>query len=308
MKKLLSALILVATGAALAQPAVSDAPLVNSGSVVITSRDFEAQMLRIPESARAETRASLERVAQMTDSLFVNRALAQEAKKAGVLEDSLVTLRGQQVLEAYQARVYLDHLERAQKFPNLEARARELYLTDRAKYVLPETFEVEHILVNLWGRTREMAIARIEEARAKIAGGADFLAVAKEYSTDPGLRQNGGKLGTIPAKELDAAIGTVLPTLKIGEVSKPIESRAGFHVVRVMSRNPGRQLAFDEVKEAIIEDERGKATKRMTDDKLQSYRADSKTRIDTEAMKRLVQDIPRDEIQRLQRAAQPPKK
>ncbi len=266
-------------------------------------------MLRIPESARAETRASLERVAQMTDSLFVNRALAQEAGKAGVLQDPLVTLRGQQVLEAYQARVYLDHLERAQKFPNLEARARELYLADRAKYVLPETFEVEHILVGLWGRTREMAIARVEEARSKVAGGAEFLAVAKEYTTDPGFRQNGGKLGTVPAKELDAAIGQVLPTLRIGEVSKPIESRSGFHIVRVMSKNPGRQLSFDEVKEAIIEDERGKATKRMTEEKLQSYRADAKTRIDTDAMKRLVQDIPREEIQRLQQrpAAEPRK-
>ncbi len=308
MKKLIPSLFLVAASSAFAQQAASDAPLVSSGSVVITSRDFEAQMLRIPESARAETRASLERVAQMTDSLFVNRALAQDAKRAGVLDDPLVTLRGQQVLEAYQARVYLDHLERAQKFPNLEARARELYLTDRAKYVLPDTFEVEHILVGLWGRTKEMAIERINEARAKIAGGADFLAVAKEYSTDPGLRQNGGKLGIVPAKELDAAIGVVLPTLKIGEVSKPIESRAGFHVVRVMSRNPGRQLAFEEVKEAIIEDERSKATKRMTEEKLQSYRADSKTRVDTDAMKRLVQEIPREEIERLQRAAQPAKK
>ena len=159
--------------------------------------------------------------------------------------------------------------------------------------------------MGLWGRTREMAIERINEARAKIAGGAEFLAIAKEYSTDPGFRQNGGKLGTVPAKDLDAAIGTVLPTLKIGEVSKPIESRSGFHIVRVISRNPGRQLSFDEVKEAIIEDERGKATKRMTEEKLQSYRGDAKTRIDTDAMKRLVQDIPREEIQRLQQRPAP---
>lgn len=294
--RFLLAAALAATVAA-AQQVPPDKPLVSRGSVVVTAQDFEAQMQRIPEAMRLESRATLDRVATMTDTLFVNRALAAEAKAAGFLDDPLVVLRGQQVLEAYQARAWLDNFERTYKFPNLEGRAREIYLSDRAKYTLPETFAVDHILVNRLDRTPEMGRARINEARAKILGGADFYAVAKEYTNDPGFKQNGGKLGVMPASELDAEIGQVLPRLKIGEVSEPILTRSGFHLVRVTARNPGRQLPFEDVKESIIEDERGKIIKRVAEEKIQALRREP-TRVDTEALKALVRDVPRDQIRK----------
>lgn len=305
MKKLLASLVSSLSVAAFAQAIAPDTPLVRSGDVVVTAQDFEAQMLRIPEALRNESRASLDRVASMTDALFVNRVLAEEARKAGFLDDPLVQLRGRQVLEGYQARAWLDELERTHKFPNLEARAREIYLSDRSKYVQPETFEVEHILVSLWGRTQEMALERINEARAKAASGTDFLALAKEYSNDPRVRQNNGKLGNIPASVLDAEIGQVLPQLKVGEVSRPILTRAGYHLVRVTARTPGRQLPFEEVKATIIEDERGKILKRSAEDRLQAIRNRPDTKIDAEALRKLVVEMPRADLERVH---QDPKK
>jgi hypothetical protein len=300
MRKLAFAFAMLA-GNALAQPLPPDTPLVKSGPVTVTAQDFEAQMLRIPESMRGEARASLDRVASMTDTLFVNRMLAAEAAKAGFLDDPLVRLRGQQVLEAYQARAWLDHLEKDYKHPKLEARAREIYLSDRAKYQVAETYAVEHILIGLWGRTKEMALERINEARAKIAAGADFNAVALEYSTDPKVKQNGGKLGTSSAKELDSEIAQLLPKLKVGEVSAPVFTRAGYHLVRITARNPGRAYTFEEVKETIMEDERGRVLKRSADDRLQALRNKPETRIDVEAMKKLVVEVPREEIERVHR-------
>jgi peptidyl-prolyl cis-trans isomerase C len=294
--RFLLAAALAATAAA-AQPLPPDKPLVSRGDTVVTAQDFEAQMLRIPEAMRLESRSTLDRVATMTDTLFVNRALADEAKAAGFLDDPLVKLRGQQVLEAYQARAWLDNIERTYKFPNLEAKAREIYLSERARYTVPETFAVDHILVNLWGRTREMGLARINEARAKIQGGADFYAVAKEYTDDSGFKQNGGKLGVMAAADLDAAIGQVVARLKIGEVSEPILTRSGYHIVRVTARTPGRVLPFEDVKESIIEEERGRIVKRVADEKIQALRREP-TRIDAEALKALVREVPRDQIQK----------
>ena len=301
MKTILFIASSLVSTALFAQALPEKTPLVTSGTVVVTAQDFEAQMLRIPESLRGETRASLDRVAAMTDSLFVNRMLAAEAAKAGFLDDPLVKLRGQQVLEAYQARAWLDQVEKTYKHPNLEARAREIYLADRSKYTVPETYAVEHILIGLWGRTKEMALQSITEARNKIAAGADFLAVAKEYTTDPSFRQNGGKLGTVQAKDLDIEIGQLLPKLKNGEVSQPIFTKAGYHLVRVTGRNPGRAYTFDEVKEAIMEDERGRVLKRAADDRLREIRNRPDTRIDAEALKKLVVELPREEIDRVHR-------
>lgn len=297
MRGTLFSLLLAVTVAADGAAPNPDTPLVTRGDVVVTAKDFEAQMLRIPEPMRVEARATLERVASMTDTLMVNRALAAEAKAAGFLSDPLVALRGQQVLEAYQARAWLDNMERTYKFPNLEARAREIYLSERSKYAVPETYAVEHILVGLWGRTEEMGLARINEARAKVLAGADFYAVAKEYTTDPSFKQNGGKLGVMPASELASEIGQVLPKLKIGEVSQPILTRSGYHIVRVTARNPGRQLSFEDVKESILEQERSRIITRVAEEKIQALRQPP-TRIDPEALKALVSELPRDHIQK----------
>ena len=305
MKKSLVLFFSVAVASAFAAPLPPQTPLIKRGALVVTAQDFEAQMLRIPESMRGETRGSLDRVATMTDSLFVNRALAAEARDKGFLSDPLVELRGKQVLEAYQARAYLDHIEKTYPYPDFSQRAREIYLADRTKYQVPPTFNVEHILVNLWGRTREMALERIREVEAKVAGGADFLAMAREYSNDPGVKQNHGRLGTVSPADIDSEIAQVLPTLKDGEVSKPILTRSGYHLVRVSARTPGRQRPFEEVREAIIDEEKAKVLKRVTEERLRTCRNDPETRIDTEALKQLVHEIPRGEIKDVHRGSEP---
>lgn len=294
--------------ASLPAPAVEPStPLISAGPVVVTARDFEAQMLRIPPDLWRESRATLDRVAQMTDTLFVNRVLALEAKKAGLLDDPLVVARTQQVVEAYQARLVLENMEKNLGATILEARAREIYLSDRAKYKVPERFEVEHLLVNLWGRTKEMALAQIKEARGKLASGANLAAIVKEYGSDisnPRQPLPTGKLGVVAASSLDAAIGTRLPGLKVGEWSEPIETRAGWHIVRVVAKIPGADIPFEQVKDAIIEEERAKAVKKATEEKLQAIRNQPGTKVDTAALESLVMPVSKEEIEALHRKKQ----
>jgi parvulin-like peptidyl-prolyl isomerase len=298
----LLALALALSGAARA--ADPDKVLITSPEATVTARDFEAQMLRIPDNLRQEARASLDRVATMSDTLFVNRVLAGEARKKGLLDDPLVATRTRQIVEAYEARVYLDDFEKNMPLQNIEARARELYLADRAKYRVAEQFALDHVLVNLWGRTQEMALARAKEARGKLVAGGVLEEVAKEYGTDPNQRtQPTGKLGIVPASQLDAAIGSVLPKLKVGEWSEPILTRAGYHLVRITAKTPARELSFDEVKKGLIEEERARFAKKLTDEKLQAIRNAPGARIDTEALKELVKPLPIEELNRIHREA-----
>ena len=284
------------TASALAQTAPSAASaLIANGPYVVTLQDFEAQMLRIPEHMRAEARGNMERVASMTDTLFVNRALAGEAKRVGAMEDPLVRLREEQVVEGFRARAYLDHVMRTAKLPGLEARARELYQAERDKYKIPDRYEVEHILVNLWARTPEMARERAREARAKVQAGAQFLDVAKDYSDDPTFKRNGGKLGLVSAGQFESELSKAIPGLKIGEVSEPIGSRSGFHLFRVVSKVPGRALSYDEVKDEIIQNERTKLLKKLEEDTIEQWRKHPDTKVNVEALKSLVVELARPE-------------
>ena len=291
--------------AAAAQAADPAKPLITGPEATVTVRDFEAQMLRIPEELRRETRATLERVATMTDTIFVNRVLAQEARKKGLLDDPLVEARAKQLVEAYETRIYLDDFEKNLPMnASLEARARESYLADRAKYRIPDQYAVDHILVNLWGRTKEMALEGAKAARAKLVAGTPLEEVAREYGGDPNARtQPTGKLGIVTAAQLDVAIGEQLPKLKIGEWSEPIQTRSGWHVVRVTDKKPGRELSFDEVKRPLVEEERVKFTKKLTDEKMQAIRNAPGVKVDTEALQALVEPISKEEIDRLHREA-----
>jgi parvulin-like peptidyl-prolyl isomerase len=91
-----------------------------------------------------------------------------------------------------------------------------------------------HILVT----TQQAA----DEARARIEAGEDFGAVARELSTDPGTAPNGGDLGWFTREEMVPAFADAAFSLPAGEVSQPVASEFGWHVITVMEIDPDHPL------------------------------------------------------------------
>ena len=81
-------------------------------------------------------------------------------------------------------------------------------------------------------RTKEEALALVQEIARKLeAEGADFAALAKEYSDCPSGRE-GGDLGVFPPGDMVAPFSEATMKLTIGEVSDPVETRFGYHIIR----------------------------------------------------------------------------
>ena len=80
-------------------------------------------------------------------------------------------------------------------------------------------------------RSREAALERAREARGKIADGADFAEVASEYSDCPS-RANGGDLGIFAAVSMTPAFSEATAALSFGEVSAPVETEFGYHIIK----------------------------------------------------------------------------
>lgn len=110
---------------------------------------------------------------------------------------------------------------------------------------VPEQVRASHILVN----DSETA----EEIMDLLKGGADFAELAKNYSIDTASATYGGELGyfgkgtMIPEFE-DAAFG-----LEIGEVSEPIKSKFGYHIIKLTDKKPAEEAKLDEKTRALIE-------------------------------------------------------
>lgn len=91
-----------------------------------------------------------------------------------------------------------------------------------------------HILVT----TQQAA----DDARARIEAGEDFGDVARELSTDPGTAPNGGDLGWFTREEMVPAFADAAFSLPVGEVSQPVASEFGWHLIRVIESDPDHPL------------------------------------------------------------------
>ncbi|WP_224245849.1 peptidylprolyl isomerase [Hyalangium gracile] len=122
-----------------------------------------------------------------------------------------------------------------------KAHAKEIsdyYETNRFMYQQPERVRARQILVTLpadaTAAQKEEAKKRASAIRDEVTSGAkDFAAVAREKSEDPGTKAAGGDLGLVERGSLDPALADAMFALSPNSVSEPIETKLGYHVVKV---------------------------------------------------------------------------
>jgi peptidyl-prolyl cis-trans isomerase D len=126
------------------------------------------------------------------------------------------------------------------------------YDAHKAEFTQEEQVKARHILVMVNDKRDDaQAQARIAEAKKKLEGGADFAAVAREYSDDTASKEQGGDLGWFGRNKMvkefeDAAFGA-----QPGKLVGPVKSSFGYHLIEVTDKRPAGQQPFDAVKEQI---------------------------------------------------------
>lgn len=93
---------------------------------------------------------------------------------------------------------------------------------------------VAQIQISTAGRDQQQAMARADEALAKLAAGEAFAAVAAAYSDDAGSRDSAGDLGFVSRGVLEPALDQALFTLKPGDVSRPVVGADGVYLLKLL--------------------------------------------------------------------------
>lgn len=125
-----------------------------------------------------------------------------------------------------------------------DADAKKFYDAQVAQLKPQEEVHARHILVE----NKEKAI----EVREKIAYGASFEKMAKEFSKDPGTKDEGGDLGFFSKGQMVPQFEEAAFKLAQGDISQPVETQFGWHIIKVDEKRERKPPAFDEVKDRIL--------------------------------------------------------
>ena len=175
----------------------------------------------------------------VVEFLIERHLLAQVAAKDGIGESEDYKRR----LAAYQAKALRDSYLAQKIAPAVtEEEIKAAYEKESAKVKQTERVRARHILV-----ASEKEAADIE---AKLKAGSKFEDLAKQYSLD-GSKDYGGDLGYFTAPEMVPAFSEAAFKLTVGEISAPVKTDYGWHIIRMDDRKMGAAQPYDQVKGAI---------------------------------------------------------
>jgi peptidyl-prolyl cis-trans isomerase D len=154
-----------------------------------------------------------------------------------------------------------------------DAALQDLYQKEINRFVVPERREASHILIT-FGKDPKAALAKAEHILKLARSGANFAALAKQYSQDPGSARKGGNLGWIGQHGFIKPFTQALFAIpKVGDIVGPVKSPYGYHIIRLDAIQPGHTRPFAKVKAQLTAQlKRSRATRRFgrIEDRLQN--------------------------------------
>jgi len=194
---------------------------------------------------------------QKRDVEYLTIPLSAQAYQAS--EDEISTYY-QQHLDAYQTeeQVSIEYVELS-----LEALAKQVSVTDeqlnsyyeeqKTQYSNPERRKISHILFAFGKESnQDQALQRALKAKQDLSS-KDFASLAKEVSDDKLTAKNGGDLGLFNIGVMEKAFEDAASQLKLNEVSEPVKSAFGYHLIKVTELVPGEVKSFAAVKPELTQ-------------------------------------------------------
>jgi peptidyl-prolyl cis-trans isomerase C len=177
----------------------------------------------------------------LLDQLIDGRALVAEARKSGLDKDPTVQ---RQVVAAEDRALQTAVLNKEIAPSVTEEAVHTRYDQEVAGKQGEEEVHARHILVDNEAEAKKII--------GQLKSGADFAALAKQYSKDPGAAQQGGDLGFFKKDEMVPEFAAAAFALQPGQVSQdPVHSQFGWHVIQVVERRRAEAPSFDQARNEL---------------------------------------------------------
>lgn len=223
---------------------IAERQLALTDRIANAALQSQAERERIP---RADVRREINRLrSQFRDDKTWRQALGQ----SGLLTFSLWQTLGNDLRAGQWVSKQI-----APELEVTEAECRGFYDSHPKNFFVPEHLRVSHLFLAAPPESApEMVEAKrtaIEALSVRLVAGEDFAALAAENSEDESTKLRGGDLAYFCATRMPPDFVEAALKLHVGEVSKPIRTRLGFHILKLIDIQPARQKTFDEARNDI---------------------------------------------------------
>ncbi len=210
---------------------VNGKPLTEA-DIKLAEAELGAELQQLPEGSRRRI---------LLEYLIENQVFSDAAENAKLASGPDYEAR----INYWRRRALRDmFFEKTVKASIKDEDAKAFY-DEQIKQIKPEEeVNASHILVKDEAKAKEIA--------DKLAKGGDFAALAKEYSEDPGSKENGGNLGYFGHGQMVPEFETAAFALEKGKISAPIKSPFGFHIIKLEDKRMRQPPPFDAVKDRIV--------------------------------------------------------
>ncbi len=249
--------MLMAAGTGLAAEA-SGSVIAQADQHPVTTLDLDARMRGAPRGAAIGALNNHLMMKKMAESLFAQKAIADEARKMGLDKDPVLQAKARQLVDGLLFKERMRLLSE-EPVPDMSEAAREKYDANPDAWAEPERIAVAHILIRTTFRGKrfrsdEEALKLANELRDKLKKGANFAELAQRYSNDTSTAPRGGVLGIYKHGQLGGGAfeKAAFALTEKNDISEPVKSPFGYHIIKLYRRIPKKAHSFDEVKNRLI--------------------------------------------------------
>jgi peptidyl-prolyl cis-trans isomerase C len=271
-----------------AKAAPSGAATVDTTEVIatysgkkLTSAAVLEEIERLPGPSRSYLSAP-DRKRQFVENLILNDLLFTEAQKAGYDTEPDIE---KQVADMRKRLVVQRLMREYQKPPTISDEDAKKYYDDNPALFSSTQIKASHILVKDEDAAKKL--------RAELAADPEkFADKAKELSIDKTSGAKGGDLGKFGQGRMVPEFERVAFGLKPGELSQPVKTQYGWHIILLAEREDGERKPFDQVKEQIKVTLRNKQLQDSVQAKFESLKKAANVQIDEAALAKVTPPPP----------------
>ena len=231
--------------------ATEEVVFYSSDDFTITEKDLRLYLRAPREPDGSVPWGSPERVQQALSELYVLKVLARRGEALGLMSDEekewiayySLALTTVQRLVASEVDVSLEGVDWL-------GEAKEYYLAERDG-VTAESLTVRTLLLKTEERTDAEAILMAEQLMADVESEETFEQVVRDHTEDAGNPE--GRIVITKGQTVPEFEAAAFALTEIGEISAPVVSRFGVHVIQLLDRQPGGVMPFEKVQSAVVE-------------------------------------------------------